>query len=81
MQNITSKTTLDFDEMINNMENINLVQLRQEIKYNHPDLVEQLKLFGLAEVKVIDTMVLLQANNEKPDLIHLTKIFKDGKFY
>ena len=80
MQNVTSKTRLDFDGMINNMEKINLVQLRQDIKSNHSELVEKLKLFGLAEVNVINMMVLLQTNNEKPDFIHLIKIFKDGKF-
>ena len=62
------------------MEKISLVQLQQETKSKYQELVEKLKLFGLAKVKVIDMIVVLQANNEKPDFIHLTKIFKDGKF-
>ena len=54
VQNITNKTTINFDDMINDMEKINLDQLKRDIKFNHRELVKKLKLVGLAEFKVIN---------------------------
>ena len=62
------------------MEKVDLDQLHRDIKSNHAELVEKLKILGIAEIKILDMIVLMQANNEKPDFIHLTKIFKAGKF-